>query len=114
MNQWDTADWVDSEKTGPAAANHPCVIISPNYRCTNPDIQHVNVIAASSHRSNRLPRENEFLLDSADGMDWETLVRLDVIHLVDKKELRARKNVSSERRTALGKKIIKVLGLWLS
>jgi hypothetical protein len=111
LNQWDTADWIDRDKAAPGAANHPCVVISPNYRCTNKDIEHVNIIAASSHRTNRLPRDNEFLLDAADGMDWETLVRLDVIHTVEKKELRPRKQVSRERRRGLGQKLIKVFGL---
>ena len=114
MKQWDTADWVLPQSGGStAAANHPCVILSPNARCANKDIDTVNVLAASSHRILRLPRENEFLLDKADGMDWETLVRLDAIWLVPKHQLRARASVTTERRRQLGAKLIRLFGLWL-
>jgi hypothetical protein len=113
LKQWDTADWVlPAGKSEPKAANHPCVIISSDAVCANPDIPDVNVLAASTHRTHRPPRANEFLLDAADGMDWETLVRLHLIWVAPKKELRLRKTVSEPRRRALAAQMIRFNG-WL-
>jgi hypothetical protein len=57
---------------------------------------------------------HEIILDQVDGMDWETLVRCDVIWLANKSELKLhRGSVSPERRRAIGRKIIRLFGLWL-
>lgn len=112
MRQWDTADWVlPAGASGPRAADHPCVIISPDAVCANPDVEEVNVIGGSSHRSLRQPGQTEFMLDSADGMDWETIIRLHMIWAAPKSQLRLRKTVTLERRRALGAKLIRVFGL---
>jgi len=90
------------------------VIISPQARTANPAIDTVNIMGGSSHRALRLPKEHESLLDVADGLDWETLLRLDVIFLAKKSELaRHRGSVTPERRRALGAKIIRLFGFWL-
>ncbi len=112
MKQWDTADWVlPAGATGPRAADHPCVILSADAVCSNPDIAEVNVLAGSTRRASRSPREHEFLLDAADGMDWETLIKLHVIYLAPKNQLRPRKTVTEERRLSLAAKFIRVFGL---
>ncbi len=114
MKQWDTADWVlPPGIKGPGAANHPCVIVSRDSVCANPHYADVNVLPASSHRVLRLPHDNEFLLDAADGMDWETLVRLEVLWLAPKNQVKLRKSVTPERRRALAAKLIRFWGLYL-
>ena len=65
-------------------------------------------------RAAREPWSHEILLDAADGMDWPTLARCDVMYLASKGELKRRRgSVSQERRRALGAKIIRIFGLWL-
>jgi mRNA-degrading endonuclease toxin of MazEF toxin-antitoxin module len=108
VKQWDTFDCEF------AHGKHPCIVISPTDRCLNPDFQTVNVLAGQTHRANRSPRENEFLINGADGMDWETLVRCDFIWVARKHDLKTRRGrVGAERRRALGQKLIRVLGIWL-
>ena len=107
MNQWDTYDYEFPH------GKHPCVVLSRTARCQNADFDTVNILSASSHRALRLPHEHEFILDAADGMDWETLVRLDFVWVAKKTELVSRrKAVSPERRRAMGSKMIRWFGLW--
>ena len=107
MKQWDTFDCAFDHGL------HPCVVLSRTARCQNPAYETVNVLSASSHRALRMPHDHEFLLDAADGMDWETLVRLDFVWVARKADLkRQRAEVSAERRRALGAKLIRWFGLW--
>ena len=107
MQQWDTFQWEFPH------GSHPCVVISPADRCANRDIETVNILGCSSHRARRQPLKHEVLLDAADGMDWETLVRCDVIYLARKTELRRKRGrVAEERQRELGAKLIRVFGLY--
>ena len=109
MNQWDTYQWQFPHGV------HPCVIISPQGRCTEPNLETVNVLGCSSHRTQRVPGKNEVLLDTSDGLSWETLCRLDCFWLAEKKDLRRRLGaVCYERRREIGLKIIKLWGLHLA
>ncbi len=109
MNQWDTYQWKFPH------GDHPCVVISPQARVVNPAIATVNILGCSTQRAARPARENEVVLDTADGMDWETLTRCDLIYLAPKAELvRHRGSVTSERRRVLGSKIIRLFGFWMS
>ena len=108
MKQWDTYPWVFPH------GSHPCIVISPPARVTNPDCETVNLLACSTQRASRQALAHEVLLDEADGVDWETLVRCDVIWLANKSELkRHRGSVTPERRRAIGKKIVRLFGFWL-
>ena len=90
------------------------MIISRTTRCQNPAFETVNVLACQSQRATREANELEALLDTADGMDWATLVRCDFVWVAPKSELtRQRGSVSAERRRAIGAKMIRVLGLLL-
>lgn len=90
------------------------MILSDSDLCGNPDVDKVNILGCSSHRATRLPKAHEGLLDTADGMDWETLVRLDRIWLVPKKEIKKHRGaVTRERRREMGRKMIKIFGLWV-
>jgi hypothetical protein len=107
MKPWEIWEW-----EFPHGA-HPAVIVSPEARCANPDIETVNVLGCSTHRARREPLIHEALLDQADGMDWETLCRCDVLFLAKKSELRfCRGILSPERRREIGHKIIRLYGLW--
>ena len=89
---------------------HPVVIISNDERCQNPGLNEVNALICTSFRLNRPPRDREIVLDDADGLDWRTAVRCDVIHLLSKSLLREpRGRVSEFRRKPIAQKI----ALWL-
>lgn len=108
MKQWDiwTCDFAD-------AGSHPAVIISHPDRIARAPL--VNVLIASSQRTNRPPRENEILLNGADGLDWETLVKCDLMYLVEKDQLyRRRGNVGTARRRALVQRINACFGFTLA
>lgn len=79
---------------------HPVVIVSAPRRVSNkPD---VNVLLCSSQRAARPALETEVILDKADGLDWPTLCKCDLIHLVDKSVLvNFRGRVTAERRTQI-------------
>jgi mRNA-degrading endonuclease toxin of MazEF toxin-antitoxin module len=94
--------------------SHPAVIVSPEARGANPDIQTVNLLGCSTKRAQSAPRIHEVMLDTEDGLDWETLCRCDVLFLADKAELtRRRGRLSPERRRQVGQKIIRLFGLWM-
>jgi mRNA-degrading endonuclease toxin of MazEF toxin-antitoxin module len=91
---------------------HPAVIISNEERCVNDDLEYVNALICSSAKLNREAKKNEVILDSADGLDWKTAVRCDVIYLLPKADfLERRGKVSLQRRTAIARKIAETLRL---
>ncbi len=95
MNQWEiwTFDFADA---GP----HPALIVSHPDRVARAPF--VNVLIGSSQRASRPARENEVLLNGADGLDWETLFKCDLMYLVEKERLYQRRGqVGSVRRRLL-------------
>ena len=79
---------------------HPAVIVSAPLRVINKPL--VNVIMCASQRANRQAEDNEVILDQADGLDWPTLCKCDLLHLVNKDLLKNRRGkVSPERRRAI-------------
>lgn len=106
VKQWEV--WSLDLGFGP----HPAVVISPPAMAENKEVRYLNVLQCGSQRASRPARAHEVILDVADGLDWETLVRCDRIHLADRECFRRRiGEVSRERRQALGRKIIQVFGL---
>lgn len=94
---------------------HPAVIISNNERCLNDDLEYVNALICTSARLNREAKKHEVILNSADGLDWKTAVRCDVIYLLPKagfRELRGK--VTALRRVATARKIAETLRLQVS
>jgi hypothetical protein len=88
---------------------HPCVIISHPSRAANKDP--VEVLMCSSKRATRAAETHEVILDDADGMDWPTLCKCDLIYTVPKGELRQFKGaVSMARRRAVVQTIIAAHG----
>jgi mRNA-degrading endonuclease toxin of MazEF toxin-antitoxin module len=91
---------------------HPAVIISNDERCVNDDLEYVNALICASARLNREAKKNEVLLNAADGLDWKTAVRCDVIYLLPKAEFQERRGkVSSQRRIVIARKIAETLRL---
>ena len=102
MNQWDIFLYPFPSETNP----HPVVVISPERICANPQITHVNALACQTVRPvSRLPKENEIYLNSADGLDWKTVVKCDMILWLDKSYfLEIRGRVSPARIAEIRKK----------
>ena len=91
---------------------HPAVIISNDERCLNGDLEYVNALICTSAKVNRDAKKNEVILNGADGLDWKTAVRCDVIYLLPKAEFKERRGkVTGPRRIAIGRKIAENLRL---
>jgi mRNA-degrading endonuclease toxin of MazEF toxin-antitoxin module len=91
---------------------HPAVIISNEERCVNGDLEYVNALICTSAKLNRDAKKNEIILNAADGLDWKTAVRCDVIYLLPKAEFRERRGkVTQQRRVAIARKIAETLRL---
>jgi hypothetical protein len=105
MKQWDIVMWNFPE------GRHPAVIVSHPERIALKPV--VNVLLCSSKRATRQAEANEIILDEADGLDWPTLCKCDLLYDVDQKELSApRGSVVLARRRLLVQKLIACLN-WL-
>ena len=91
---------------------HPAVIISNDERCLNNDLEYVNALICTSAKLNREAKKNEVLLNAADGLDWKTAVRCDVVYLLPKAEFEERRGkVTAQRRVAIARKMAETLRL---
>lgn len=70
----------------PTEGTHPCVIFSNPTRIGHPGVDRINVLLCRTLRGalKREPKPTEIILDRADGLDWETLCRVDALHFVPK------------------------------
>jgi mRNA-degrading endonuclease toxin of MazEF toxin-antitoxin module len=84
---------------------HPCVIVSnPARVASKPDVE---VILCSTQRAGRAAQPGEIVLDSADGLDWQTICKCDLIYSVPRGHLKNRRGeVSKPRRRQLVQTII--------
>ncbi len=106
-----TFDFTDADR-------HPAIIISNQDRIDNAGIERVNVLLcttlrgpASKERAARL-KKTEALLDRADGLDWQTIVKCDALHFVKKSGLYQRRGeVSYFRRIEISRKMAGALSL---
>lgn len=99
MNAWEI--WTFD----PGYGDHPAVVISAPDRVAGKPL--VEIILCSSQRASRAPNSGEVLLDSADGLNWETLCKCDLIYAVDKDLLHTRRGrVTTERRRAIVRVIV--------
>ena len=104
MKPWDIYTY-DFGEAGP----HPAVIVSHPDRVAK--AEWVNVLFCTTQRANRPPKETEVRLNGADGLDWETLCRCDVIWLVEKSNLSwKRGSVAHIRRRQIVDKINASMG----
>jgi mRNA-degrading endonuclease toxin of MazEF toxin-antitoxin module len=94
---------------------HPAVIISNDERCLNDDLDYVNALICTSAKVSREAKKNEVVLNGADGLDWKTAVRCDVIYLLSKTEFKEQRGkVTPARRVAIARKIAETLRLQMS
>ena len=91
---------------------HPVVLISCQDRIdAKPEVV---VLKCTTMRpaTSRDPRENEAILDRADGLDWKTLCRCDLMFTVPKESLANRRGlVTIERRREIARKVIQGLAI---
>jgi mRNA-degrading endonuclease toxin of MazEF toxin-antitoxin module len=94
----------------PAAREHPAVVLGTDERVRFKP--RVCVILCSTQRAVRKPEVHEVVLDEADGLDWQTLCKCDVVYAAPKAELvKRRGTVTAERRRAIAERVIRSLGL---
>lgn len=99
MNAWDVYTY------DPGFGDHPAVIISAGLRVTNKPS--VEILLCSSRPPQRKPAAHEVMLDMADGLDWETLCKCDLIMAIPKENLSAKRGtVCLERRRQIVRAII--------
>ncbi len=105
MRPWEVWTW-----RFPGAGEHPAVVLGTEERLRLKP--RVCVLLCSTQRATRRPDLHEVSLDEADGLDWETLCKCDVVYAVAKNELvRRRGSVTLERRRAIAERVIRSLGL---
>ena len=106
MRPWEVWDFEFAWGT------HPAVIVSNPVRVERKP--EVVVLACRPIRpgTERDAEANEVLLDEADGLDWKTLVRCDLLWTVSKSKLtRRRGEVTHTRRTEIARKLIQGLAV---
>jgi mRNA-degrading endonuclease toxin of MazEF toxin-antitoxin module len=105
MKPWEIWTW-----KFPDAAAHPAVVLGTEHRVRLKP--RLCVLLCSSQRAARKPEPHEVVLDEADGMDWPTLCKCDVVYAALKTELTVRRgSVRAERRRAIAERLIQQLGL---
>jgi mRNA-degrading endonuclease toxin of MazEF toxin-antitoxin module len=91
---------------------HPAVLVSHPQRVANKP--QVEVLMCTSQRASRSPLPGEVILDEADGLDWTSLCKCDLIQTVAKADLKQRRGqVGHERRREIIRQII-IWHDWLS
>ncbi len=75
----------------------------------------MNALICTLAKVNREAKKNEVILSGADGLDWKTAVRCDVIYLLPKAEFKERRGkITPTRRIAIARKIGETLLLQMS
>lgn len=105
MKPWEIWTW-----NFPDAGAHPAAVLSTEDRCRlKPKL---SVVLCSSQRATRKAEIHEVILDEADGLDWPTLCKCDLVYAADKRNLSNRRGiVTRERRRAIAERVIRGLGL---
>ena len=98
MRQWDIFLFPFTEELP-----HPVVILSTDERVSAR--KHVNGLLCVTLRGRSLAL-HEVLLNQADGLDWETAVRCDLVHLLERSRFLERKGrVIPERQVQIARKL---------
>ena len=105
MKPWEVWMW-----NFPEAGEHPAVVLGTAERIRLKP--RVCVLLCSTQRAARKPELHEVILDTTDGLDWETLCKCDVVYAASKNDLvRRRGTVAVGRRRAIAERVIRSLGL---
>jgi mRNA-degrading endonuclease toxin of MazEF toxin-antitoxin module len=111
LQQWAIVlfPFEEEPKRGP----HYMVILSNDERCQNDDLPAVNALFCRTIRARAL-RPNEVMLNSADGLDWETAVECDHVWSLPKADFRTQKGrVCAERQRKIARRLVECLRLQL-
>jgi mRNA-degrading endonuclease toxin of MazEF toxin-antitoxin module len=104
MKPWEVWAWKFPD------AGDPAVVLGTEERLRHKP--RVCVLLCSTQRATRKPELHEVVLDEADGLNWETLCKCDVIYAALKTDLvKRRGTVTLERRRAIAERVIRALGL---
>ncbi len=99
MNAWEIWSF------DPGFGVHPAVIVSAQDRAARKPL--VEIILCSTQRASRAPNAGEVVLDLADGLNWETLCKCDLIYSVDRDLLNTgRGRGTTERRREIVRVIV--------
>lgn len=102
MKAWDIFSYHPAGWPEP----HPCVIVSSPDRVANKP--EVNVLMCSSQSAKREAKPNEVILDQADGLDWPTLCKCDLLLDVEKSALKQKRgHVTDSRRRQIINTIVR-------
>ncbi len=94
----------------PQKGEHPVVLISHPDRCARGAL--VNVLFCTSQRQSRRPYPYEVMLNSADGMDWETFCDCSILYTIPSAKLFGQRGrVCLERRRQIRSKLRDLLRL---
>ncbi len=75
------------------------IVSSPERVARKPE---VNVMMCATKEATRTPELNEVILDQGDGLNWPTICKCDLLHLVNKTQLKNRRGrVTESRRRAI-------------
>jgi mRNA-degrading endonuclease toxin of MazEF toxin-antitoxin module len=104
MTQWEIRTYAF-----PSAGEHPAVVISHPLRAERKET--VEVLLCTTLRAGLSAAAHEVLLNGADGLDWSTLCRCDLIYSVPRSDLTTLRGVVSHaRRREIIRKIIATHG----
>ena len=105
MKPWEIWTW-----NFPEVGDHPAVVLGSDERVKLKP--RINVLLCSSQRAARQPEAHEIVLDEADGLNWPTLCKCDLVYGVLKSELTSRRGlVITARRRGIAERLIRSLGL---
>jgi mRNA-degrading endonuclease toxin of MazEF toxin-antitoxin module len=94
----------------PVKGPHPVVLISPPDRAGR--AKHVNVLFCTSQRQSRQPYPFEVMLDTEDGLSWETFCDCSILYAIASDQLvRKCGRVVLTRRNAIREKLRDVFRL---
>jgi hypothetical protein len=104
LKPWEIWTW-----KFPDANLHPAVLLGTEERIRLKS--RVCVLLCSSQRAARRAEPHEVILDTADGLNWPTLCKCDVVYAVEKSQLTQHRGlVVTERRRAIAERVIQQLG----
>jgi len=105
MKTFDIFSWQPPQWPEP----HPAIVVSHPDRTARKDW--IEVILASTKEARQTPAANEFILDTADGLDWPTIVKCDLIYAVPRGVLKHRRGeVIQTRRGPLLRTVLAAHG----
>ena len=100
MTQWEIRTYAF-----PNAGEHPAVIVSHPLRAERRDT--VEVLLCTTLRAGHSPAPHETVLNGADGLEWSTLCRCDLIYSIPRSDLTTLRGiVSPARRRDIVRRIV--------